>query len=94
MRQPQVGSATTLASNTGMHSPQDNSAAHTEDRLVNLEIKASYTEDLLDNLNEVVVRQQKQIDLLTRELARLAQQSQSADGPAPHSPRDELPPHY
>jgi len=77
-----------------MQSPKDDSASRTEDRLVNLEIKASYTEDLLDSLNEVVVRQQRQIDLLTRELARLAQQSLSADAPAPHSPRDELPPHY
>ena len=83
-----------LASNTGMQSPNQESAARTEDRLVNLEIKASYTEDLLDSLNEVVVRQQAQIDLLMRELARLALQSQSADAPAPHSARDELPPHY
>ena len=77
-----------------MHSTQDESTARTEDRLVNLEIKASYAEDLLDSLNAVVVRQQEQLDLLTREVARLAQQSQSADAPAPHSPRDELPPHY
>lgn len=77
-----------------MHSLPDESESRTEERLVNLEIKASYTEDLLDSLNEVVVRQQLQIDLLTRELARLAQHSQSADAPAPLSPRDELPPHY
>lgn len=83
-----------MASNTGMHTLPDETAIRIEDRLVNLEIKASYTEDLLDSLNEVVVRQQKQIDLLTRELARLAQQSFSADAPAPQSPRDELPPHY
>ncbi len=29
----------------------------TEERLTALEIKASYSEDLLDRLNEVVVRQ-------------------------------------
>ena len=77
-----------------MQSPQDDMAARTEDRLVNLEIKASYTEDLLDSLNEVVVRQQKQIELLQRELARLAEQGATADAPAPGNPRDELPPHY
>ena len=83
-----------LASNTNMHSPQDDTSSRIEDRLVNLEIKASYTEDLLDSLNEVVVRQQRQIDLLLRELARLAEQGPTAGGAAPGSPRDELPPHY
>lgn len=77
-----------------MQSPQDDAAARTEDRLVNLEIKASYTEDLLDSLNEVVVRQQRQIDLLLRELARLAEHGPTAEARAPVNPRDELPPHY
>jgi SlyX protein len=43
----------------------------TDDRLTALEIKASFGEDLLDRLNEVVVRQQAQIDSLRRELAAL-----------------------
>jgi SlyX protein len=77
-----------------MQSPQDDTAARTEDRLVNLEIKASYTEDLLDSLNEVVVRQQRQIDLLLRELARLAEHGPTAEARTPVNPRDELPPHY
>jgi SlyX protein len=33
-------------------------------RLTELEIKASFTEDLLDQLNQVIVRQQQQIDTL------------------------------
>ncbi|MBA4176181.1 MAG: SlyX protein [Leptothrix sp. (in: Bacteria)] len=65
-----------------------------ERRLTELEIKASFTEDLLDRLNEVVVRQQAQIDLLLREAALWRQQATSADAAAPRSPRDELPPHY
>ena len=65
-----------------------------EHRLTELEIKASYTEDLLDRLNEVIVRQQAQIDQLRRALAE-AQQQASAAEPAPfRSLRDELPPHY
>ena len=67
----------------------------TEQRLTDLEIKASYTEDALDRLNEVVVRQQRQIELLVRELLELKQQRPAADGmPAFRSLRDEIPPHY
>jgi SlyX protein len=66
----------------------------TERRLTDLEIKASFTEDTIDRLNEVVVRQQDQIDLLLRELRVLKAQRQSAEGPGPRSLRDELPPHY
>jgi SlyX protein len=65
----------------------------TDHRLTNLEIKASYTEDTLDRLNEVVVRQQGQIDLLLRELAEFKRQAEAASD-APRSLRDELPPHY
>jgi len=66
----------------------------TADRLTELEIKASYAEDLLDRLNDVIVRQQSQIDLLLREVALLHQQPQAGDLAALPSPRDELPPHY
>jgi SlyX protein len=66
----------------------------TERRLTDLEVKAAFTEDLLDRLNEVIVRQQDQIDLLTREIARLKQQGPSGEPPAFRSLREELPPHY
>jgi SlyX protein len=72
----------------------DHSVDRTEARLTELEIQASYAEDLLDRLNEVIVRQQAQIDLLLREVARLSQQPAPADTPAWRSLRDELPPHY
>ncbi len=65
-----------------------------DSRLTNLEIKASFTEDLLDRLNEIIVRQQSQIDHLLREVALLREQGRGAE-PAPfRSLRDELPPHY
>ena len=64
-------------------------------RLTDLEIKASFTEDLVDQLNEVVVRQQRQIDALLREVADLRQQPPEDPGARPfRSLRDELPPHY
>ncbi|MBX3611280.1 MAG: SlyX family protein [Hydrogenophaga sp.] len=64
-------------------------------RLTNLEIKASFAEDLLDTLNEIVARQQAQINRLTAELSALRNQMPAADGaPAFRSLRDELPPHY
>jgi SlyX protein len=65
-----------------------------ERRLTDLEIKASYTEDTVDRLNEVVVRQQRQIDLLLRQLTELQQQRDGGDMPLVRSLRDELPPHY
>lgn len=66
----------------------------TEQRLTDLEIKASFNEDALDRLNEVVVRQQRQIELLVRELMELKQQRPVDGAPAFRSLRDELPPHY
>jgi SlyX protein len=67
----------------------------TDSRLTELEIKASFAEDLLDRLNQVVVRQQQQIDLLLRELVELRRlQPEDGGAPAFRSLRDELPPHY
>lgn len=67
---------------------------HTDQRLTNLEIKASYTEDLLDQLDAVIVRQQQQIDLLISEITRLRQPVPESGVSAVRNPRDELPPHY
>jgi SlyX protein len=66
----------------------------TEERITQLEIKLSYTEDLLETLNDMVVKQQDQIDLLLRELVQLRRQASDDGSTRQHSPRDELPPHY
>lgn len=63
-------------------------------RLTDLEIKAGFTEDLLDHLNQLVARQQQQIDLLISELIQLRQQASDAGAGGFRSLRDELPPHY
>ena len=67
-----------------------------EQRLEALEIKASFTEDLVDRLDQIIIRQQQTLDTLVAELLRLrAQASNSgADGGAARNLRDELPPHY
>ena len=65
-----------------------------EQRLIDLEIKASYAEDMIDRLNEVVVRQQAQLETLARELTALRQRTQEGSGATLRSARDELPPHY
>ena len=59
-----------------------------------LEIKASFTEDLLDQLNQTIYRQQQEIDLLAREIGQLKLQAQQGGGATSRSPGDELPPHY
>jgi len=75
-----------------LHSPDPDERV--ERRLTDLEVQASYAEDLLDRLNDVVVRQQAQIDRLQRDLAALREQAPSADSAPLRSLRDELPPHY
>ncbi len=65
-----------------------------EQRLTDLEIKASFAEDLVDELNRLVARQQDQLDRLRRELAELRSQTPALDTAAPRDLRAELPPHY
>ncbi|XAH25271.1 SlyX family protein [Xylophilus sp. GW821-FHT01B05] len=68
--------------------------SHTTDqRLTDLEIKASFTEDLLDQLNLTIYRQQQQIDSLVLQVTQLRQQMPEGGG-ATRNLRDELPPHY
>ena len=68
--------------------------ARTQERVEALEVKAAFTEDLLDQLNLTIYRQQQQIDELARTVAQLRQQVPEGDGATVRSLRDELPPHY
>jgi SlyX protein len=65
-----------------------------EERLTELEVKLTFAEDLLDELNRTVFRQQEEIDLLRRELSRLGQQVRDWEPPERIDPREEIPPHY
>jgi SlyX protein len=67
---------------------------NTDDRLTALEIKASYTEDQLDQLDKVIIRQQEQIDLLINEIASLRQSSTDGGLGAARNLRDDMPPHF
>lgn len=71
-----------------------NQAHNTDARLTELEIKASYAEDLLDQLNQTIFRQQQQIDRLLREVAELRRQQPEGGQVVQRNLRDELPPHY
>ncbi len=69
-------------------------AEHIDHRLTNLEITASFTDDLLAEITQTLYRQQQQIERLTRELQTLRDQATDSGGSSPRSLRDELPPHY
>lgn len=76
------------------HKPMTHLNDDTDERLTALEIKASYTEDLLDRLDQIIIRQQAQIDRLQRDIQRLQQAAGEQHAPGPRNLRDELPPHY
>jgi SlyX protein len=63
-------------------------------RVTELEVKAAFTEDLLDTLNETVARQQQQIEALLREVLELRRQAPDEGSAGFRSLRDEVPPHY
>jgi SlyX protein len=66
-----------------------------EQRLEALEIKASFTEDVVDKLDQIIIRQQQTIDALIGEVRALREQSaRASEGGAQRNLRDELPPHY
>jgi len=68
--------------------------ADIDKRLMDLEIKASFTEDLVEQLNQTIFQQQQQIDALIREVSQLRQQTPDGGSGGFRSLRDELPPHY
>ena len=65
-----------------------------ENRITDLEIKISYTEDMVEELNHAIYRQQQQIDFLINEIRSLREQIQRAAPQEQRSLRDEIPPHY
>lgn len=73
----------------------DNLAAWSQARLDELEAKLAFTEDLIDTLNQTVIRQQDQLDLLQQQLRLLHQRMQeSRPDDVSGNPSDEVPPHY
>jgi SlyX protein len=66
-----------------------------ENRLMECETRIAYQEDTLRVLNEVVTRQQLQIEQLQMICRQLAERvTHAADGTVKGTPTDEVPPHY
>lgn len=66
-----------------------------ESRITELETRLAFAEDLLETLNETVIRQQRQLDSLQEQLRLLHQQMRDSQSAAePRAPREEIPPHY
>ena len=66
----------------------------TDQRLTNLEINATYTEDLVEQLDKIVAQQQQQIDLLLREVAALRQPAADSTQTTVRNLQEDLPPHF
>ncbi|GAB4062889.1 SlyX family protein [Uliginosibacterium sediminicola] len=67
-----------------------------EQRLISIESKLAFAEDMLETLNTTVFRQQEQIDRLQQQIRVLYEQLQSASaGSAERRDlREDIPPHY
>ena len=66
-----------------------------DERLMKIETKIALSEDLLDELNLTVYRQQQQIDRLQQQVLELRRQLAAATpGDRSRDLRDEIPPHY
>jgi SlyX protein len=63
----------------------------TADRIVNIEMKLSHQDVMLEELHQVIYRQQAEIDVLHKKL-NLFEQQLNAD--AEIRPAGEKPPHY
>jgi len=66
-----------------------------EERIVNIEAKIAYQDHTLQELNDVIYRQQKQIDQLESICQHLIERVKSlADTSVTGTLEDEKPPHY
>jgi len=66
-----------------------------ENRLIELETRLAFQDNSLQELNAVVVRQQREIDALTRELETLKAQLRTLAPELVANRADEVPPpHY
>ena len=65
-----------------------------EDRLEKIETKLSLADDMIEELNKTVYRQQRQIEQMQQEMRTLRQQLQASLPPEQRNLMDEIPPHY
>jgi SlyX protein len=66
-----------------------------EKHIIELETKVSYQDHIIQDLNDVVTRQQKQVDALEVELRRIREHLKSGESSQIARPEEEVPPpHY
>lgn len=65
-----------------------------ESRIDTLEMRVAHQDATIETLNQAVTAQWKQIDALTREIARLNDRVQAAENSITTAPANEPPPHY
>ncbi len=65
-----------------------------EDRIIELETKLAYQEDMLETLNQIVTHQQDELTTLRLALQKLHQQIQQMPPTNLANTEQETPPHY
>jgi len=66
-----------------------------ENRIIELETKVSYQEHIIEQLNEVVIRQQQQIDAVEKRVNQISGHMKALNPPDLARPEEEAPPpHY
>ncbi len=65
-----------------------------EKKLIDLEIRYTHMEDLVNELNLIVAKQQTVIEGLQREVVMLVQSNSKSDVQGGRTAKDEVPPHY
>ncbi len=65
-----------------------------EERVDDLEIRLNQAQDLIDELNKIIYRQQTQISQLAQRSVDLQGKLESSAPPVFRSLLDEIPPHY
>jgi SlyX protein len=63
------------------------------ERIDALESRLAYQDQTIEQLNETITAQWKQIDALTQQLSALTERLQEAEASSP-APANERPPHY
>ena len=65
-----------------------------DSHLVTIETKLSFQEDLLDQLNSIIIKQQKEIDSLKREFLLIQEKITTINESNENAGLEEHPPHY
>ena len=65
-----------------------------ENRVMELEIKNAHQEDTIEQLNQIVIKQQQSLDELTRHIQRLKTQVSSLQESSGKETPEPPPPHY